>query len=225
MTMANADTLCPPNATALERAYAASGASALRLDIPIEDLWHAWRCPAAFLPWLAWALSVDLWDDAWSEIDKRRAVADSPYYHRIKGTRLAVDMAVALLGARADLTEWWETIPPGRRGTSRLYIDLDDDFWPLTDAAGAVIRPALRDASELARRARLLVAAAKPKARPIFVSLGFGMTLDAPLRAGLAIDSEITFGTISPNLPDISAPLTLAVGVSFETALTYGSAS
>ena len=35
------------------------------------------NCPADVLPWLGWALSVDDWDQDWSEQQKRSAIAAS----------------------------------------------------------------------------------------------------------------------------------------------------
>jgi len=55
------------------------------------------RCPAPLLPWLAWALSVDVWDAAWPEVTKRRAIAESLAIHRIKGSRASVERAVAAM--------------------------------------------------------------------------------------------------------------------------------
>lgn len=145
----------PPNATRLERAYVESGVKLLDVAIPIDALWDAWRCPAKFLPHLAYALSVDFWDDAWDEITKRKTIAASPAYHRRKGTRLAIEEALATLGIDYDLTEWWEVTPNRREGTARVLIPA-----------------ALANAEALVVAARRLAYAAKPKSRAIFVGVG-----------------------------------------------------
>ncbi len=94
--------LLPPNSLPLERAIAASGAGIDALPVPIRDLWNPWKCPAAVLPWLAWAVSVDDWDVNWGEDAKRQIIADSVTVHRHKGTRGAVRRALTnLLGSEA----------------------------------------------------------------------------------------------------------------------------
>lgn len=149
--------LLPPNATRIETAYVTSGGRILDADPPVEMVWDAWRCPSKYLPYLAWSLSVDQWDDSWNEISKRQAIADSPAWHRTKGTRAAVEQAIArATDAPAMLTEWWETAPRGRRGTSMLHLEIDDPV-----------------AAEAARRRVIpLVMAAKPKSRPVVVIAG-----------------------------------------------------
>jgi len=52
--------LLPPNATQAERALS-QAIVARPLPVDITALWDADRCPAALLPWLAWALSVVEW--------------------------------------------------------------------------------------------------------------------------------------------------------------------
>nr|WP_170294914.1 phage tail protein I [Roseospira navarrensis] len=77
--MSDASGLLPPNATPLERAAdTATGARVQAVDFaPMLGLWDPWRCPAALLPWLAWACSVDVWDDTWPVATQRRVIADS----------------------------------------------------------------------------------------------------------------------------------------------------
>ena len=36
------------------------------LDVPIDRLWNPATCPENILPFLAWALSVDVWNPQWS---------------------------------------------------------------------------------------------------------------------------------------------------------------
>ena len=55
--------LLPPNASALERAIAATGAGIDTLPVAVRDVWNPATCPVALLPWLAWALAVDEWDE------------------------------------------------------------------------------------------------------------------------------------------------------------------
>lgn len=90
--------LLPPNATALELALEATAARAARIDVPIRDLWSAETCPAWALPYLAMALSVDVWDETWDEATQRRVIAASAEVHRHKGTRAGVQAALAAEG-------------------------------------------------------------------------------------------------------------------------------
>ncbi|AOT09362.1 phage tail protein I [Pseudoalteromonas luteoviolacea] len=80
------------------------------LNIPVshKQLWDPWRCPLRFLPWLADALSVDVWDSAWPEHVQRKVIADSVPRHRYKGTISAVNNALKVLNAKVELQEWWQ---------------------------------------------------------------------------------------------------------------------
>ena len=88
--MPTPDNLLPPNAPPIARAIAAACASLGQLPVP--RLWSADTCPEAALPALAWALSVDEWDDAWP-LPVRRAVVAAADPH----TSRPEDLAGALL--------------------------------------------------------------------------------------------------------------------------------
>jgi phage tail P2-like protein len=60
------------------------------VPVEIDKLWDADECPASLLPWLAWAVSVDRWDVAWTEEEKRQALRDNLDSHRLKGTKQSV---------------------------------------------------------------------------------------------------------------------------------------
>ncbi|VAO23329.1 tail protein I [Klebsiella pneumoniae] len=77
-----------------------------------------------FLPYLAWAFSVDRWEETWSETEKRQAVSDAFWIHQRKGTVAAVRRVIETLGYSMTLQEWWEVADPA--GTFRLEIDLND---------------------------------------------------------------------------------------------------
>ncbi len=78
--------LLPPNATGFEKALEVSGAQYNHLPIDIKKLWNPDECPEAFLPWLAWSLSVDFWDEKWPPQIKRGVIKKSIEVHEIKGT-------------------------------------------------------------------------------------------------------------------------------------------
>lgn len=117
------NSLLPPNATFLERAAGrASGIAAL--PVPIDALWNPATCPIHSLPWLAWALSVDEWDEAWEEATQRRVIAASIEIHRRKGTVGAVRAAITMLGHSGRLVEWWQTTPPGTPHTFQAEVEI-----------------------------------------------------------------------------------------------------
>lgn len=90
--------LLPPNATTLERHAAQTLATAQDLPVPINDMWNPDTCPAAALPWLAWALHVDGWEYAVTEAQQREAIRMSVALHRKKGTPWAIKRALSAAG-------------------------------------------------------------------------------------------------------------------------------
>lgn len=118
--------LLPTNATPQERALDAAVARIADTTVPIRTLWDPDTCPEALLPWLAWALSVDVWDSDWPDEVKRQVIRVSVGMHRHKGTRAAVADAVSVLGFHVDLSEWWEH--GGVPHTFRLVAYGDDVF-------------------------------------------------------------------------------------------------
>lgn len=126
--MTGSTTLLPPNATPLQRAL--EQVEAARLDAigaANAGLWNPWTCPLAVLPWVA-ALhfSVDVWVDAWPEAKKRAVAAASLEIHRHKGTRWALEQALALLDRPAQVVEWFEAAPAGAPYTFRVVVAAGD---------------------------------------------------------------------------------------------------
>lgn len=96
--------ILPPNATAMELDVEAVVSRELPVDI--AALWDPDTCPAAFLPWLADALSVDEWSADWTEARKREVIRQSIAVHRRKGTRSSLTRALDAAGyAGAVITE------------------------------------------------------------------------------------------------------------------------
>jgi len=120
------DPLLPPAQTRLEAALGRAMPPAGLTPERIATLWNPWTIPAALLPWLAWALSVDEWEDGWTEASKRRAIADSIAIHRKKGTVWAVKTAIGITGYRAQVTEWWQRVPVGVPHTFNVEVEIDD---------------------------------------------------------------------------------------------------
>ena len=139
----------PPNTTALERAIAVACAELVNVPVPLRDLWNADRCPVNLLPFLAWACSVDRWDDAWPESIKRGTIKASYFIHKHKGTIAAVRRVVESLGYLIRITEWWQTTPLGAPGTFRLDVGVLDTG--ITDAMFQEMERLIADAKPVSR--------------------------------------------------------------------------
>lgn len=132
--------MLPFNATADERALEEAMRSGIDLS-SVGTLWNPQTCPAAILPYLGWALAISHWDTAWSEAEKREAVAKAIPFHKITGTRAAVEQVLARFSPLLTITEWWETEPRGTPHTFEVRADvleLGSDFLS-PDTANAII--------------------------------------------------------------------------------------
>lgn len=116
--------MLPPGSSALERRLAQACSGISDLNVPLRDLWNPWKCPAKFLPYLAWAFSVDSWDENWSEAEKRSVIGEAFWLHQRKGTVAALRRVVEKMGYSLSITEWWEVADPA--GTFRLETDVND---------------------------------------------------------------------------------------------------
>lgn len=115
------DPLLPPNQTPLEAGLSLSMQTQVNPDV-IRSLPNPMTCPIALLPYLAWALSVDEWDNQWSEHVKRQVVADSVQVHRIKGTLRSVKQAIETLDLSASIKEWWQESPTAPAHTFKVRL-------------------------------------------------------------------------------------------------------
>ncbi|RDG83913.1 phage tail protein I [Klebsiella pneumoniae] len=118
------NSLMATGSSVLEQRAAAACSVISDLSVPLRDLWNPWRCPVKFLPYLAWAFSVDRWEETWTETAKRQAVSEAFWIHQRKGTVAAVRRVIETLGYSMTLQEWWEVADPA--GTFRLEIDLNE---------------------------------------------------------------------------------------------------
>ncbi|WP_122745518.1 phage tail protein I [Pseudomonas viridiflava] len=116
--------LLPLNSVSLELAIEV--ATDETTQIPLRTLYNPQTCPAHLLYHLAWAWSVDRWDENWSESVKRAAISASFYIHQHKGTIGAIRRAVEPLGYLIDVQEWWQTVPQGTPGTFALKVGVLD---------------------------------------------------------------------------------------------------
>jgi phage tail P2-like protein len=145
--------LLPPNRNPLEAALEQVTANDLDPSA-IAALWDPETCPAEFLPWLAWAYSVDDWGADWSEDAQRRVIAESLLIHKHKGTPSAIRRVMEAVGY-GDV-EIVEGISPNTYNGARTHngaITHGDTFgWAyyivkvkrlMTSAQGEVIRAML----------------------------------------------------------------------------------
>lgn len=141
--------LLPPNATILERNLAAAAAAIEGVPVPLRDLWNPDACPVAWLPFLAFAFSVDRWDMNWSEKTKRAVIKAAYFVHKKKGTIGALRRVVEPLGYLIRVLEWWQIDPPGPRGTFQLDIGVLDTG--ITEEMYLELERLIDDAKPLAR--------------------------------------------------------------------------
>jgi hypothetical protein len=64
----------------------------------VREVWSSTTCPAKYLGFLAWALSVNEWDGAWPEATQRAVIASATAVHRRKGTVWSIKAALAVCG-------------------------------------------------------------------------------------------------------------------------------
>lgn len=190
------NSLLPPNASPQERAIEQSAERLGAVDVPVGKLWDPKSCPVSLLPWLAWALSVDTWDAAWSEPVKRQVIADSLAVHARKGTPWAVVRAMTAAGAPSlELSEWFDN---GRAPfTFQVCVSTSDQ--PL--------QPALAD--------RLMADIAQYKNARSWGSLRINQGGDLDLFLGMAT-AYLPAITVLPYQIEITttqAPIYAAVGV------------
>lgn len=106
--MSEDHTLLPSNATALERDLESVGTRITSLSDDLSLVRDPDRCPAAILPWMAWGMGIESWDNAWPEETQRRVINDAISQHRTKGTKAAVVKALEQLDFTVELSEWFD---------------------------------------------------------------------------------------------------------------------
>ncbi|WP_337049267.1 phage tail protein I [Serratia fonticola] len=100
--------ILPTGATPLELHAEQASAEVSAAPVPLRQLWDPDTCQVSLLPYLAWAFSVDRWDETWSEATQRKVVKQSYFVHRHKGTIGALRRAVEPMGHVISITEWWQ---------------------------------------------------------------------------------------------------------------------
>ena len=117
--------LLPPNATPEERSLSEGVARLSDVPVTLRELWNPDTCPESLLPWLAWALSVDVWDSAWAEDKKRQVIKTAIAVHRRKGTPFAIEEAFKAVNIQAKVEEWPEY--DGDPYKFKLVVDVMDE--------------------------------------------------------------------------------------------------
>ncbi|MGO0671126.1 phage tail protein I [Klebsiella michiganensis] len=118
------NSLMATGSSVLEQRAAAACAVISDLSVPLRDLWNPWKCPVKILPYLAWAFSVDRWEETWSEVEKRQEISDAFWIHQRKGTISAIRFVIEKMGYSISIDEWWQVADPA--GTFRLEVDIND---------------------------------------------------------------------------------------------------
>lgn len=119
------NSLLPPSASTFMRNAEKPTARISGVPVDLRKLWDPDECPVEFLPYLAWALSVDRWDKRWSEQTKRQVIKASWLVHRHKGTISALRRVVEPFGYLLRVIEWWQS--GEEPGTFRLEIGVQDE--------------------------------------------------------------------------------------------------
>lgn len=114
---AAADSIMPPRSTPLEHVLDIQEGRILDIPVPLRELWDPQRCPEHLLPYLAWALSVDIWRDDWPVERKRYVCAEAFTLHRLKGTIEGFRRHIRLVDA--DLAGYIR--PPDKFFPERAY--------------------------------------------------------------------------------------------------------
>ncbi|HDL9433491.1 TPA: phage tail protein I [Vibrio cholerae] len=136
----------PPSASKLERAMEQVFYEEIALiERDIKDFLDPYKCRSDLLPYLAWEMSVDYWDESWSDQTKRNVIASSIHIHTYKGTRDAIDKSIESI--RADglkAVEYFEDRQNLRPGFFR--VDLIVKNSPVDEKTPIQIRKAVTSA-------------------------------------------------------------------------------
>lgn len=127
----------PPSASKMERVMEQVFWEELALiERDIRNFYDPSQCRIDLLPYLAWEMSVDYWDENWSEQTKRDVIAASNPIHTTKGTRHALDKSIeSIRDDGLSVTEWFDdeaNLAPGffRVNLEARNSDIDENTVP-----------------------------------------------------------------------------------------------
>ena len=116
--------LLPPNTTPMENNLADTAARISNVDTTaMATVWNVDTCPAAFLPWLAWALAVDYWNSNWTESIKRAYLKQHLDSRRTRGTAGSLKASLASLNIDTSVVEWFQETPV-QAAPGTFYVDV-----------------------------------------------------------------------------------------------------
>lgn len=130
--------LLPPNAQPGDRTLEAVTARIGDIAEGLPAIWNPASCPVNLLPWLAWGLSIDIWDQDWSEGVKRELIADAIARQRRKGSVGAVREVLDAFDANLSLHEWFAQATPQAPYTFEIRLPVE----PGTGSAALIERVA-----------------------------------------------------------------------------------
>lgn len=131
--------LLPPNVSRLERAIAGAAGEIEAVPVTVRNVWNPDTCPGHVLPWLAWAFSVDDWNESWTDTQKRDSIRMAIVVQRHKGTIGAVKDALGALGIDARVQEWFAQKSVGEPYTFKLWLESDQTALTAASIEHAVI--------------------------------------------------------------------------------------
>lgn len=138
----NEQSILPKNSSNIEIALSNANSAISEIPVEIEALWNPDVCPETMLPWLAWALSVDIWDSEWAELQKRAVIKNSISVHKKKGTIGALRTALDGLGYDLTVTEWFQKTPAGDPYTFSIGLNVEQTGIPTGAAFDKVVEVA-----------------------------------------------------------------------------------
>ncbi|KZN65631.1 tail protein [Pseudoalteromonas luteoviolacea CPMOR-1] len=155
----------PDESDAVKRSQVKSACVLNDSRLLLASVWDPFLCPAALLPWLAWSVSVDEWDEAWSEALKRQVINDAFAVHQVKGTPYALKKALDSLNIKTEIKEWWqgdnlEVLP---RGTVQVWALINSN---LDEQQQGMLTP------QMLKRVRRIIDAVKRGSIHVDVQLG-----------------------------------------------------
>lgn len=193
------------DATPREAAYVAVDARFEDIDTDlVRRVKSVSEAPVAYLPYLAWERSVDVYDPVWPEAIKRAVIAAAPEVHRYKGTRHAVETAMRALSIEAEIVEWWQASPRAAPYTFHVSLFVQPGLY-----AGVVLD------ARLIRVAYVAINRAKPLSRAYTMSIYARFPAVIGL-APIAVATAVTRATAHPPHGDALAagvglvPVTIA---------------
>lgn len=185
--------LLPAHATAVEVALEEAMRGELSFPVDFARLYDADTCPERYLGYLAWHVSVEVWDDTWPVERRRAVIRASSDVHRRKGTATAIRAALAPFEAGWDISPWFDHGGPP-------YT-----FRVETTAASAIAAPSPPTTATI-RDIRRAVTSAKPVRAHFSIRLRQETEARAELRVGTRIRRRLSL-THTPLPRPIKTPV------------------